>query len=300
MKTLHSIQLLLIALLISYSCSGKPSNNNTQNQVDSIPADAVKFTYDISKNSYDVEKRAIMFDGIINDTIPINVFFDTGWLNVYNIVIPDTLKNNIGKDSCTLRIKGRFGRKLQIAYRKKDSPWSKYFGQNTAAIGWDYFDDKIIEISYKHQYLRELKDTAGLEKNGFKRVQIYNLRGWKGVPVIIYVQGKKIVEVLMLDTGYNGCIDLNYDIASKYHVNLDNIRHATSISTHTPFQKCFIESDSIIVGYSLAKKLPIGFLTSNKMEMPGSGLIGNQFFENFTVVFDFKNFNLYLRPTVNS
>jgi len=263
--------ILILLTIVSLSCTKKTCNT-------SIPGNAVPFEYD------EKQQRAILLKGLLNDSIPQNVFLDTGYPG--ELCVSDNFRGQFGSDTCSLRL----GRNLYyckyIEYLDHNNKFFEYFGANTIMIGQFFFTNRIIEISYKSKYIRELTDTTGLDS--FKCIPIDSMAHFLKIPVEIYMQGKKIEADVRLDTGSNGLLDLRKS-AEAYSISKDSAQYVVDFSFSGSHQKYFLHCDSIKVGYAITPTYPVGF--SSKMN-----LLGNVFLENFDVVIDLKHCNLYLKP----
>lgn len=163
------------------------------------------------------ENRFIFMDGVVNDSISVNIFFDTGSIK-YDIIISDSLRKVIGNDSILLKI-GSFEKNILAKSYPTDNPFFSTFGANTVCIGWSYFRDKTIEISYKDRKIRELSDSTYYSR-GYTKIKIDKTK-WNEllIPITVYIQDKEITEKVSIDTGSNGSVDFGSQILSKYEIN---------------------------------------------------------------------------------
>ena len=280
MKTLNRI--LLLVLLINLSCTGRVDKKNDVVQADAIPANAIPFEYD------EKQQRAILLKGNLNDTIPINLFFDTG-MGGNRIFVSDSLKNCLGDDSCTVQIGNSLSLQQKLFYIDNDNFFIKYFGQNTAHIGWDFFDNKIIKISYQQKYIQILDSTEGL--GGYTCLPFNYL----GIEIEVFVQEKHIKEFVCIDTGFNGFVLFNNNIIEKYAINMDNAQRIQTLDRS--LRQYRLNADSINAGCVLSGKQTVEFLAEmNPDRYAYSEILGNAFLENFEIILDFKEFKMYIKP----
>jgi hypothetical protein len=293
------LYLLISILLILPSCKIQSADTARAVLSDGIPEGAVPFEYEYKL------KKFILIPGTLNDSIPLKYWLETGF---GRIAFSDSLasdfeskefKNGFSKVQKTMKV--RIGG-LERAYG--DSVDANYFDKNnlalrfTGAVGiipWQFFDKKIIEISFSKQYIRELSSTKNL--SGYDSVKIEIQNGLLGIPVAISVQGKKIREFVMIDTGCNGNINFSNSIASKYGIKSDSAFIQKS-HLFDGIQKDFaFRSDTIQVGkYFVTEKEYVSFSQDKHRPYPFSGLIGTGTLEKFDVVLDLKNYYLYLKP----
>ncbi|GHT03250.1 hypothetical protein FACS189423_03720 [Bacteroidia bacterium] len=229
-------------------------------------------------------------NGSINDTLPINVFFDTG-ASFSAIGLCDSLKDLLGEDKQFLQI-GDIKKEMDVFYLKRENSIFQRRGTNTAYIGWRFFADNILEISFQHKYIRKLKEAT--ELNGYKCIKIDTVPFLR-IPVEIYLQEKMIKEDVIIDTGNDGFLDLFYNTIKKHSILIDSTQtekvNTAQIGSYETF---FVDGDSVKAGYAVPFQYHLRFFKAP--ECPFSGLIGTAFLDKFDVVLDLKDFYLYLKP----
>jgi hypothetical protein len=266
------LNLILLALVL-FSCENRASS------AFSIPPDAIPFEYSEEK------QKAILFNGMMNDTVPLKILFDTGNFN-NGIEVSDSLQGILMESDNWLQI-GTAKRLININFHDKNNQFFQYYGANMACIGRNFFHNKIIEISYQHKYIRELEHIP--QSTEYRCVKIDSAK--LTIPVEILIQGNWIKNNVLLDTGYNGLLDLNADIIGDYSINMDSAQSVTSINVLGKRQGWFVPFDSISVGgCSIPGFCPVEI--SNR----AMGIIGNTFLDNFDIILDLKDYNLYLKP----
>ena len=285
MKKINYVLKIIPVFICFFSCIGKVENKSNTIPIDTIPENAISFEYD------EKQQRAIMIKGTLNDTIPINLFFDTGFSGS-RILVSDSLKDFLGSDSCTVQISESLSLQQRLYYRDSNHIFFKYFVPNTACIGWNFFENKIIKISYLQKYIQILDNTEGLDE--YNCLPFYSTP-YFGVEVEVFVQDKYIKEIVLLDTGSNGFVAFNNDMLEKYGINVDNAQRVQTIS-HS-YREYRLNADSIKAGCVLSDKQTVEFLAeSNNNPYPYSGILGNDFLENFEIILDFKEFKMYIKP----
>ena len=278
----------VLCSFICYSCKDtvnsdpKPDDLTTQ-QADAIPDDAIPFHY--SNNSI----IKILIDAVLNGTDSVIVVWDTG---ASCMAAPTAYQNRLeGKDSVRLKL-GR----LDLAYKGEIYFSDLYFnskGENRIIGGHNLFKDQIVQISYDRKYLRVLDSVDGLE--GYERIPYkVNKKDRRFyIPISVCVQGKVFhIEEVLLDTGFNGAfitsgklfpgLDLSGAL-TRYHGYAGEDRKAVY----------GIPVDSIRVGGVSVTDMEI-YVAPDKKGTPN--ILGNGVFSHFSVIFDFKNHNLYLKP----
>lgn len=244
---------------------------------------------------YDQNKRGITIDAVINDTLHTRVFLDTG---SYGLLIADSL--NVFDESETAKW-------IQIGNYKKEyydypkgildkvdyrNPIFKWFNVG-AIIGWDFFEGKIIEISYKNKYIREIRSTDITPD--YEAIPMRNEDNKWGIPCTFSVLNKKLNEYIMIDTGNTSTLTFNHNIPEKYDIDLDNIEQGATSTAIGRENRSIIYADTIATGSN-------HYITNQRIAFRGierrspfAGLLGNIYFENFSIILDFKNNIFYIK-----
>ena len=263
----HTVFFLLCAVCFTLSCK----------QQQTVDTKTIPFEYD------DKMLKLIIFKATLNDSIPLNVMFDTGGSSS-DILLSDSLAELLADTMANLQI-GAYKSTCPIDVRDKNHPSLRYFD---AMIGWQFFKDKIIEISYQHKYIRELDSIP--VSNDFFPIRMDNQLK---IPVKVYVQGKCIEDNILVDTGNNGSVSLGKYFIDRYEIDLTDAYHGTSMTTGGLLPGGSIPVDSIVLGRFALPDVIISFST---MGNPRMKMIGNRVLEHFTVILDLKNYYLYLKP----
>jgi predicted aspartyl protease len=272
--------LLYISILIFVSCGNK---NDSQRIVvqNSIPDTIIPFEYTKSKE--------IILSAYLNDSIPIKLKFDTG---AGSLLLDDSLKNIIGSndaDSSKVNVRiGNYTSTMPIYFY--DNSFTKIQG----IISWKIFMNKIIRISYSDKYIQIIDSFPNSEN--YDKIKLKVVNGWiLRLPVKIHLQGKVIVEDLILDTGLNNHVCLQSRLINKYGLNTDSaeVFNGKTISGEAEFFS--IKNDSI--GISENSYYPVNKLYFIKKMQLYTGVLGNHYLENFDIILDLKNFILYLKPS---
>jgi hypothetical protein len=298
------MKIIKLYLLISFfsillSCNGKPKEQTKDVTNDSIPDGAVPFEYDFNL------KRAIIMAGTLNDTILLRFFLETGTMNFIfsDSLVSDAEKNKLEKvREFSYRIENpmavQIGQWEQISgaaisayYCDKNFFLYDWLGHDIAILPWEFFDKKIIEISFSRQYIRELPYIKDL--SDYDSVKITIEYDFLKIPVTVSVQGKKIKELLVIDTGFNGSIRFNNRIVAKYDIKSDGGvlgkgRNAAGFGNFFSFP-----SDTVQVGKCYVTKGMSAFSLEKNMT---PSIIGTGYLQNFDLVLDLKNYVLYLKP----
>lgn len=294
------LYILIPILLILLSCNNHSAKTTKAELTDSIPEGAVPFEYDFNM------KSMILIPGTLNDSIPLKYCFETG---VGRMTFSDSLasdferkevENRFSKVQKTMKVRiggweRTYGDSVEARYLDKNNHIIGFLGANVGIIPWQFFDQKIIEISFSKQYIRELSGTKDL--TGYDSVKIEVQKGLLVIPVVVSVQGKKIREFVEIDTGSNGGISFSNSIVSKYGIKSDGAFFEKALRVDG-FQKSFaIKSDTVQLGnFFIMRKGYVSFAMEKQREYPFSGLLGTSILEHLDIVLDLKNYCLYLKP----
>lgn len=291
--------LLFILAFTFFGCTSKSTNSAVSVMSDSIPEGAIPFEYDFER------RRLILIPGALNDTIPVKYALETGAGSAvfsdafacdYENEKVSTVNTKVEKPM-TVRIGDwveTYGDSIYSTYLSKDH---LFFGGGAQAfLPWEFFENKIIEISFSRLYIRELTDVS--ELSGYDSVKVYKRGDFLRIPVVVYLQGKKIEEPFMFDTGSNGTLSLAKDIVSKYDISIEQGKKGDlKMVGATHYDIVSVPIDSLGFGNSFTKDNHMAdLLIDERMSFANIGTLGNKFFENFDIVIDLKNFNLYMKP----
>jgi hypothetical protein len=293
------LYLVIPILLILPSCNNQSANTSRAKLTDSIPEGAVPFEYDFK------HKKCIFIPGTLNDSIPFKYWLETGAMMTFSDSLASDferkdIKTQFYKAQKTMKVqiggwKLTYGDSVDAYYLDKNNPLFEFLGAGVGILPWKYFDKKIIEISFSKLYIRELYDTKDLP--GYDSVKIKVENGHLGIPVVVSVQGKKIKELVFIDTGSNGGISFSNSIVSKYGIKSDSAYFGKSLIA-VGYRKAFsFKGDTFQIGKILLKKKNnVSFSLDKQRPYPFSGLLGTEILENFDMVLDLRNYYLYLKP----
>lgn len=283
---------VLCAIYTLFSCNSNRNPTENLQVSDTIPEGAITFDY---------KYHLINLKAIYEDSIPMNFIFDTGWVG---LSISDSLKPENDKTG-----RKRFTKKVKV--NNIEHTWDNmyYLGNHGMYIGfnkmhgifdWKIFEGKIIKISYRYKYISILDNTDSLnDYDSIKIIRKYDIR--LGIPVTVNVQGKRIKEYVLLDTGFNGRIDFNDNITEKYEIKNETGKEGergfpAKVDSIGLGKYYLVEDNQTIV---FMKKGGFDKLISKGFHYGFDGLLGNRVLENFDIVLDLKNYYLYLKPLIH-
>ncbi|MBD8389469.1 hypothetical protein [Dysgonomonas sp. BGC7] len=249
-------------------------------------------------------KNNIIFQARINDSIPIKALFDIG---AWGLAVPEKWRKNKDKPEKYEQIRlevGSWTKTMFATFLLADSQFLNWYGDDCVLLGWDFFNRRIIEVSYNYHYVKELTRRELNEISGYDVLKIENRGRRLLVDGEVIIDGQKIAGKYWLDTGLNGTMFLAQNILSKYGLNAKLVKSGKAKNLDSDKSKInLIMADTIRVGNSILTRKDIIFSNSEWFVFKENniyvGLIGNQFFKNFSVIFDFQENNLYLKPIEN-
>jgi len=264
------IHIILFTLVFVSSCSSKQQQQQEQ----------VSFS-DTIPMQYNQDNFYIpTLDAVVSDSLHFKLFFDTGqpgkWFATF-----DDFRSKIG-DSAYLQI-GKTKIPMPVEFIGSNKPLYQLlyhlYGEHALLMGWEFFDNKIIEFSFENKYLLvygKLPDITGYSKIKISRSGFPFLE----IPMEFVLQGKTIKDTAaIIDTGNNSYLSVSSELLKKYDINVAN---ATI--------------DTIKIGYNYVAKqnMLVGFRNKG-----GPTLIGVRTLDDFSVILDLINYDLYLKKIGN-
>lgn len=276
---------LFLFILVSISCSNKPDNKVAAIVNDSIPEGAIPFEYDSKM------LKLIILKGKINDSIAINLMFDTGGAS--GLFISDSLKSIVG-DSCKLQI-GKYSNQESISVIRNKNIL-RNLGSHGGIINWRFFEGKILRISFQNKFIQVYDNLTNVKD--YDRIKIKKYQGFNFLilPVKIHLQGKIITEDLLFDTGSNSGVFLDNRLINKYGLKIDSALNGNTSMEKGTLNVFSLNIDSVgLDKYYVNEKNAI-FSSFFKNHSLFFGFLGTRILENFDIILDLKNFVLYLKP----
>ena len=272
---------LILIFLIFVACQNGSKKAET---VQVVPSDTIPMQYRPNYPNF----RMPILDAIMNDSIHVNVFFDTGATSYQ--FFSDSLKNLINRDSVFLQI-GKIKKQIGINFEKNYLNITNRLGKNTILVGWKFFENKIIEFDFQNQRFRvydELPDITGYSKIKIKLSNNSKLL----IPAQVVIQGKTIEANVIIDTGSNDFVVLSANRIKGLGIDTTNTLYEKSTVSGGLMPSVIISADTIKVGdlYIANQNMQITF-----DYFPNAGLLGTKTLENFSVILDLINYDLYLK-----
>jgi len=171
-------------------------------------------------------------------------------------------------------------------------------------VGINYFEDQCLKINYKENYMKKYNSISDIDLTGYKKIKGESVGGKISVPLTIKISNDlSITENFLLDLGSGSSIMVNSTTASKYAIDNktgEKIHSYTSqggVGGNSQSYE-FILPEVSIGGYVLKNVIAsrsldkAGALASTKY----AGLLGNNIMKRFTLIIDFKDICIYIKP----
>ncbi|GHT64244.1 hypothetical protein AGMMS50239_21610 [Bacteroidia bacterium] len=278
---------LIPAFLLFVLCQ---NSNKKAETVQVFPLDTIPMYY---SHQYPTFCLPIL-DGIVNDSLHLKVFFDTGsGGNYFNI--PERFKNLFDSDSASVQI-GKFKKRMGIDYwGSNQKSIINIVGENTIMVGWQFFENKIIEFNFQNQHIlvyNELPDVSAYSKTKITLFRDTHIV----IPVQVVLQGKTIQDTFNIDTGCNEYMVLITKHIEKQGIDTVNAYHKRTAVSGGQVPNFLLPADTIKIGdlYVANQNMRISFVNH-----PTGGLLGTRTMENFIVMLDLINYDLYLKKIEN-
>lgn len=278
---------LLLLFFVFASCMPKQQKETNGSQEPFL--DEIHMEY--SQNNF----YSPFLDAVVNDSLHFKVIFDTGFPSNY-FMASDSLKSILKNDNASVQI-GKSKKQMGIDYIENyRGSIFDIFGKNTILLGWEFFSGCVIELSLEHQYIRvyeNLPDIADYDKIKIEVTSSSHL----AIPIKIVMQGKTMEDTVLIDTGNNGYASFSTELVEKYGIKTADAHHGRAMTNVGLYSGYSLPVDTIRIGdlYVTNKEMTVAFRPKSKKRQVG-GLIGVKSLQNFSVILDLKNFDLYLKP----
>lgn len=279
------MRLSIIICYLFLFVTGKINSCNLSN--DSLPQGAIPFA-DFKNN--------VILDGVLNDSIPMKALLDIG---AWGIAVPSQA-NPDNREYVTFEIND-LKKRMHTTPMSENSQFLNWYGGHCVLLGWDFFDRRILEISYKGKYIRMLKQIElDSMKSGYDSIPFQNRGRRLIVGGAVDIGDKHIAGNFWIDTGLNGLLFMTNNIASQYGLTFDKSRKGRAKNMDSSLTEInILKANSICIGNSCLTDKDVIFAHSEWFVFKENdiyiGLLGNQFFKNFSVIFDFRKNVLYLK-----
>ena len=262
-------------------------NNNKEAKIEQVfPSDTIPMQFNHQLPRFCLP----ILDGIVNDTLHFEVFLDTGTQGK-NFYIPNSFKDLFDSDSAFIQI-GRFKKRMGIHYWGSNQQGIiNIVGRNTIMVGWQFFENTIIEFDFQNQHILVYDDLPDVTEYSKTNITVSHHPALL-IPAEVVIQGKKLQDTFNIDTGCNNYMVLSTRHIEEQVIDTTNALYNKSTVSGGSYPSFYIHADSIKIGdLNVAKQfLPITFRNDK-----AKGLLGTRVMENFNVILDLVNYDLYLK-----
>ena len=185
---------------------------------------------------------------------------------------------------------------MRIAYwGSNQSSIISILGNNTIMVGWQFFENRIIEFDFQNQRILVYDELPDITE--YSKTKITLLYSKLLIPAQVVIQEKTIESNFNIDSGCN-----NYMVVSSKHIEEQKIDTTNAYYNITTVSgglspNFSISADTIKIGdlFTVNQNTRISFhdYTSDV------GLLGTRTLENFSVILDLINYDLYLKKNEN-
>jgi hypothetical protein len=188
---------------------------------------------------------------------------------------------------------------IYVAFNQ-ESNISSYLGEEIHGIlGYHFFKDFVIEFAYDHEFIKVYK--KGFYKNKWNRFKEVDLSFYNGKPYIDARLENDVVTRFLLDTGMSdGLWMFKEDLRSINDFGYYEDYLGMTVSGEIIGKRSKIQELNF-VGQTF-KNVKISYPHTNLLfreikEMNNrSGNIGGELLRRFTIVFDYSNSKMYMKP----
>jgi hypothetical protein len=273
-----------------------------------ISKDTIPFTLGNDNRIYIAAK--------VNGSETIKLFFDTGADNI--VLFPSAYQKEVKlKFDGTIANRATGGTEIRNTSSSNDLAISKLkwkdeqvmftgkqIGEGDGTLGYDVFEDKIIEFNYDKKIMI-IHDSPFKIDKGYVKFAMQLLGGQVPfLPGTLVNHDKQYKAHFMFDMGATGCLFLNQGFLLKN--DLYGTFQITGESQMTGAGAGAIKTTRVLLpgfifgNYEL-KQVPI-YLESPAEHDPGTGVLGMDLLKRFNTIIDYQNNLIWLKPNhlVNS
>ncbi|MDR2145460.1 MAG: hypothetical protein LBE91_03245 [Tannerella sp.] len=284
-------QISLLVLFLFACCTLKSQKETATIQI--LPSDEIPMQYD-KGNHY-----MPTLDATVNDSLHLKVFFDTGqssrWPGASDslwFIASDSLREILG-DSASVQI-GKYSTEMRIDFVRKPVSIFNLTGKNTIVVGWEFFDHKIIDFSFDKQRLRVYESLPDV--TGYSKIKITLSSTMLCIPLKVILQGKTMEDTVYFDTGNNSYASFSTELIEKYGIDTENAYRGQAMTNVSYYSGYSLSVDTIKIGDLCVANPELRVAVRPKTNARAApGLLGVKTMENFSVILDLINYDLYLK-----
>jgi len=174
----------------------------------------------------------------------------------------------------------------------------KQIGEGDGTIGYDVFEDKVIEIDYEKGLMIIHDGLFKMDKEYTRFPMQLNGGEVPSITGTLINNGKKYTADFLFDMGATGCLFLNQGFLSKNKLygTMETIGEAQTTGAGSGAIKTTRALlPGFIFGNHTFKQVPVN-LESPAEHDPGTGVLGMDILKRFYTVIDYQNNVIYVKP----
>lgn len=249
------------------------------------------------------DKNNIVLKTIFNKKDTLNLVFDTGasGFNLTRDIIKKAYNPNGSKEQLLMSdlTENQFEIGDLIWNDQQIYPIREIPEGASGLLGWDVFDEKIVEIDYD----KSIMVISNKKKKIDKKYQSFNLKFIREhffITTQLQINSKKFENIFLFDSGYQRTALLDKDIINqqKYPKEKLPVISKTTLknSRNEDVNVVTLLNERINFGKYNLKDIPVQLLSTSNPLGFSAHFLGNEVLKRFNTILDFKNNKVYLAP----
>lgn len=249
------------------------------------------------------DKNNIVLKTIFNKKDTLNLVFDTGasGFHLTKEVIKKEYNPNDSKEKITMSdlAKNQFQIGNMIWNDQQIYPIGEIPEGASGLLGWDIFDEKIVEIDYDKNILILYDKKSKIDK----KYQSFNLKFIREhffITTQLQIKKQKFENIFLFDTGYQRTVLIDKDIArkQKYPDEKLHVIAQTTLknSRNEDVKVVTLLNERINFGKYSLTNVPVQLLSTSNPLGFNAHFLGNEVLKRFNTILDFQQNVVYLVP----
>jgi len=266
------------------------------------------FDFKVSKNDTIpftfTEKNNIQFKVLFNKRDTLNLVFDTGASGFH--LTREQIKKYFNPDGKKEKIlmsdindnEFKIGHLLcehQQIYPTSEAP----FG-SSGVVGWDVFDEKIVEINYDKNIIIIHNNALKISRD-YQRMDLRFIREHFFLTTQLEIGNQKFKNIFLFDTGYQRTVLLDKDLVNEQHYPKDKLpvikKTTLKNSLNENVNVVTLLNERLRLGKYTLHNVPVQLLSSSNPLGFKSHFLGNEVLKRFNTILDFKKNVAYFKPS---
>lgn len=252
------------------------------------------------------EGNNLLFECVMNEQDTLLFFFDTGGTELVMLYDEIISKSSLidgsieDRDSIDHQLMNKINT-FAIGSMKWDSltvyPFPVGPKEASGHLGWDLFEDMVVEIDYNDMEMRIHDSALGLT-DGYTKLPIHYSHTLFCVEGSVIVNDQRFEGPYLFDTGFQQTIilDKNLREKSEFPMDLPVIKeNVLRNSAGDKFVNQVIISDQFCFDQLCVDSVPIQLFNTPNPARFETHILGNEFLMKFNTILDFKKHCVYLK-----